>query len=425
MCEECQVRMGTSGMRLIPLEEAYRLRLSAFYSTLNTHLYAKRQQLLDQRMQLQARIGQVRQVKGVIDLDMKGEFSALNERLNSAYKAKEAMLQHLCVEIKTDLDRITRITQTVDSVSSDPISFLLQAQDIANECQSALSKTYSDDIPVQAEDLPKELSEVRRVYEDFEPTRALASFKDEVIWRIQQHKTPSKQDTSEGIQAEIVQWARLTDRLAQELSRLRMICEGCGCALDAVNVNSNCLRGKGRHLFVKQSKAPPAALSRLKTPPERDSTNALLQAISQQISSKGVILGEILQAKDSNDSGNIKDADLYQILVTTFALTEAQAAQVVDRFDFDQSGWVKYADFLRELATIQSSLLGQKVRLVLDKIRSKDSSDTGIIKEKKLRKLLLKAGIHPDDLQKVLKVAIRPSEGTINYLDTLSKWLDS
>jgi hypothetical protein len=62
---------------------------------------------------------------------------------------------------------------------------------------------------------------------------------------------------------------------------------------------------------------------------------------------------------------------------------------------------------------------------VLDKIRSKDSSDTGIIKEKKLRKLLLKAGIHPNDLQKVLKVAIRPSEGTINYLDTLSKWLDS
>ena len=416
--------MGASATRVMPLEEAYRLRLGALYGTLNTHIYTKRQQLLDQRLQLQSRLAQLRQVKGVIDLDMKGEFSALNERLSSVYKAKEAMLQHLCVELKTDLDRITRITQTVDSLSSDPVAFLVKAQDITSECQSALSKTYADDLPVEADDLPKELSEVRRVYEDSQPTRALCEFKDEVIWRLKLRKAPSKQEASEGIQAEIVQWARLTDRLAQELSRLRMICEVCGSALDENNVNGYCSRGKGRHFFVKQGKAPSIALSRLTTPPERDSTNALLQVLSQQIHAKGVDFEQLMRAKDITASGSIKDADLYQILVTRFAFTEAQAAQVVDRFDFGQSGVVSYGELLRDLESKQSQALGQRLRLVLDKLRSQDVSGSGVMQEKAFHRAVLEAGVAPEDLQRVLQVASKPSDGSINYLETLLKCLN-
>lgn len=424
LCEECQVRMGASATRVMPLEDAYRLRLGALYSILNTHIYAKRQQLLDQRFQLQSRLAHLRQVKGVIDLDMKGEFSALNERLNSAYKAKEAMLQHLCVELKTDLDRITRITQTVDSLSSDAVSFLAKAQDITSECQSALSKTYAEDLPVEANDLPKELSEVRTICENSQPMQALCELKDEIIWRLKQRKTPSKQDASEDIQTEIVQWARLTDRLAQELSRLRMTCEVCGCALDATNVNGNCSRGKVRHIFVKQSKAPSISLSKLTTPPERDSTHALLQVLSQQIRAKDVDFEQLMRDRDNTASGNIKDADLYQLLVTRFAFTEAQAAQVVDRFDFEQSGVVSYGELLRELESKQSQVLGQKLRLVLDKLRSQDDSGSGVMKEKKFHKAILKAGVTPEDLQKVLKVATRPSDGVINYQETLLKCLN-
>lgn len=417
MCEECQLRMGSSALRVIPLADAYRVRLGNLYMTLNTHLYAKRQQLLDHRLRLQTHLAQIRQVKGVIEMDMKGEFSALSERLNSAYKAKEAMLHHLSTEIKGDLDRIHRITHTVESLSNDSITFLARAQELINECQSTLSKTYSEDIPVQADDLPKELPEIRGICEDYSPFKSLSEFKDEVIWRL---KAQGKHGKAAVMQGEIGEWAKLTERLAQELSRVRMNCEMCGCALEEGSVNGVCSQGKGRHFFVRQAKAPPAAFSRLRTPPNRDSTTALLTHLRSYL----IPLTTLLHNADPSHSGSIQASALYHLLVKHCAFSEPQAAQIVERYDYGQSGVVGYGEMLRELEGGQGEEVPRKLRVVMDKLRSKDNAETGVVKEKKFRKALVKAGIPPDDLEKVLQSAVKPSEGSVKYLETLGKWLN-
>ena len=49
-----------------------------------------------------------------LERDMKGEFSAMNERLNSAYGTQTAMLEHSVNGLNSDLSRINQVITSVE-----------------------------------------------------------------------------------------------------------------------------------------------------------------------------------------------------------------------------------------------------------------------------------------------------------------------
>ena len=105
-CEDCLLSAPYTGItqKIVPIEEAFRYRLAAVYNTLNSHLFSKREQLLAQVNRVEFRLDEVKRVKLFIERDMKSEFSAMNERLNSASGTKVAILQHDISALQGDLD---------------------------------------------------------------------------------------------------------------------------------------------------------------------------------------------------------------------------------------------------------------------------------------------------------------------------------
>jgi len=414
LCEDCQSRLMAGGQRLIPIEDAHRTRLGALYHLLNTHLYAKKEQLSFQKAQLQLKLSQVREVKQTIDLDMKNEFSSMNERLNSSYKAKEALLQHICQEIKFDLDRIAAIASNVETLGNDPVGFLKKAAALMADCEMVLAKGYAEDIPVTVEDFPKELSEVRKVCEDYQPMLALLDFKDETMWRLRNRPT-----SKTNLRQEVVEWARMADGFAQELSRLKLVCEFCGCSMDQDSVNSNCQKSP-RHHWVRPSKPQPQASPfTVKTPPEREGPVDPLRLLSQQAAERKIDLNALFRQKDTSHNGTIKDSDLFQTLVSAVGLTERQAGQLVERFDPSQTGAVAYEGLVREPAGPQAA---GKLLEVMESLKRKDKKQTGLVAEKKLRNALLKAEISAEEVQRMLGSAERTEEGEVKYRESLLKW---
>jgi Ca2+-binding EF-hand superfamily protein len=408
--------MIAGGQRLIPIEDAHRTRLGALYHLLNTHLYAKKEQLNFQKSQLQLKLAQVREVKLTIDMDMKNEFSSMNERLNSIYKAKEALLQHICQEIRFDLDRIASIASNVETLGNDPVGFLLKTAAIMADCEMVLAKGYTDEIPVVAEDFPKELTDVRRVCEDYQPMLTLLDFKDETMWRLK-NRPASKTN----LRQEVVEWARLADGFSQELTRLKLVCELCGCSLDQESVNSSCPKSS-RHHWVRPSKSQPQSQAlpmTVKTPPEREGPGDVLRLLSKQALERKVDLNALFRHKDSSQSGAIRDSDLFQVLVSAVGLSERQAGQLVDRFDPSQTGSVAYEGLIRDLAGVQ---IGEKLLEVLESLKRKDKKQTGMIAEKKLRNALLKAEISAEEVQRMMGSAERSGEGEVKYRESLLKW---
>lgn len=416
LCEDCQSRVVAGGQRLILIEDAHRTRLGALYHLLNTHLYAKKEQLSFQKAQLQLKLAQVREVKQTIDLDMKNEFSSMNERLNSSYKAKEALLQHICQEIRFDLDRIAAIATNVETLGNDPVGFLQKAAALMADCEMVLAKGYADDIPITVEDFPKELSEVRRVCEDYQPMLTLLEFKDETMWRLRNRPT-----SKTNLRQEVVEWARLADGFSQELSRLKLVCELCGCSLDQDTVNSNCPKAS-RHHWIRPNKSQSQSQSlpfTVKTPPEREGPVDLLRLLSLQAAERKVDLKALFRQKDSSHSGTLRDSDLFQVLVSAVGLSERQAGQLVDRFDPSQTGTVAYEELIRELAGPQTA---GKLLEVMESLKRKDKKQTGLVAEKKLRNALLKAEISAEEVQRMLESAERTGDGEVKYRESLLKW---
>ena len=419
LCEDCQARVMAGGQRLIAIEDAHRLRLGSLYHLLNTHLYSKKEQLTFQRSHLQLRLAQVREVKQTIDMDMKNEFSAMNERLNSAYKAKEALLQHLCQEIRIDLDRIASIASNVESLGSDAVGFLQRAAGIRADCEMVLSKGYSEEIPVSAEDLPKELSEVRRVCEDYHPLLALLDFKDETMWKLRNRPAPRA-----SLKQEVIEWARLADHFSQELNRLKLTCEFCGCQLDPETVNNNCQRG-GRHHWIRAEKFPSSQPmqfsipSTVKTPPEKEAPNDIFQLLNRLISDRKIDFSAALRQKDPSQTGFIRVADLFHLLVSTIGLSDQQAGQIVDRLDPGHVGNVPCETVVKEISGGQQ---GNKLLEVMENLKKKDKKQTGLIAEKKMKNALLKAEISAEDALKLLKTAEKTEDGEVKYRESILKW---
>jgi hypothetical protein len=158
LCDECVAT--SSSYRLLPIAEAYRIRLAMFYNTLNTHLFAKKEKILSQIHLLEYHIEMIKREKLGIERDMKGEFSAMSDRLQGSYGSKTAILTHQITELQGDLERMNEIIRTVET-SQDVVSFLRQSKDLRDSMEVVLSKPTLVNVAVSPGDLPCELAGIR------------------------------------------------------------------------------------------------------------------------------------------------------------------------------------------------------------------------------------------------------------------------
>ena len=106
----CEMCVGAvQSFRILPLNEAYRIKLAMFYNTLNTHLFAKKEKILGYIRQIEWRLEEFRRHKMGLERDMKGEFSSMNERLNGAYGNQKAILDHSVNALHEDLTRMNSV----------------------------------------------------------------------------------------------------------------------------------------------------------------------------------------------------------------------------------------------------------------------------------------------------------------------------
>lgn len=69
----------------------------------------KKDQILAQIHRLEYRIEEIKYVKGIIERDIRAEFSAMLEKLNRAEGMKTTLLQHEIAELQKDLEKINEI----------------------------------------------------------------------------------------------------------------------------------------------------------------------------------------------------------------------------------------------------------------------------------------------------------------------------
>lgn len=253
LCDDCLTTAPytTSQTKICKIDEAYRKRFTSTYQILNSQIFPKRDQLKGQIGKINQKLEEVRAAKGLIEKDMKTEFSAMNERLNSNFGTKVALLEYDIQELQSDLDRIDYVVNSVHGANSDIPGFLSKYTEIRDTTDLILAKPFRTEIDVDPSSLPKELIEIRENVVQYPALKNLLQTKDEIIWKLT-HEGVSTYKVDENTQKELAEWAKLTEKFSSELARYRMMCEYCGMPLDNISVNTNCSRNSGnRHYFNK------------------------------------------------------------------------------------------------------------------------------------------------------------------------------
>lgn len=117
--------------------------------SINSGLLPKKDQILAQIHRLEYRIEEIKYVKGIIERDIRAEFSAMLEKLNRAEGMKTTLLQHEIAELQKDLEKINEIGEDFmewTGEKADFIHFLLQSRRMYESIEFLLTKPLKSTI---------------------------------------------------------------------------------------------------------------------------------------------------------------------------------------------------------------------------------------------------------------------------------------
>ena len=260
LCEDCVKSPQQSSFqnKVLPIEHAYRNRLSSIYQLLNSKLIPKREFLKAQMRKTEFALEDFNRTKQAIERDIKSEFCAMNERLNAAHGSKVALLTHSIKGIKEDLVRINEVSEKLEKSGEDMVGFMTNFRQLEESLDLSLNKPVGGAAEVSPQDLPRELEEVRTILENYSALEGLNACKNQIIWKLLS-QTSKHTPFEEPAQKEIAEWAKLTGNYAKQLFKYQMVCDFCGVTLDEKSVNTECLRNTQFSYFYKNLSAPEEA----------------------------------------------------------------------------------------------------------------------------------------------------------------------
>jgi len=249
ICDHCSMLGPHNNQlhRINTLGDAYKSRVMMIHQLISSSLLTKRDQLIAQLYRLDHRIEEIKQVKTIIERDIKTEFSGVLERLRVAEGVKLTVLNHDIAILQRDIERINDIVRVVNQLTgdnADPLNFLLKCEKINDMIEFTLTKPFNEKITVDAKDLPKELIEKRDKIDKINVVQSVVKMKDELVHEmIKEHEAQKVivvGNITKAAQVEINEWTKLTDKFSDALKNFHKICFYCGCVLDEKNVNLAC-----------------------------------------------------------------------------------------------------------------------------------------------------------------------------------------
>ena len=422
ICEDCASNPMYSRYPscVVTIEEAFRVRLSGLYNTLTNCIMPKRLQIDSQKYRVGSFLSLVKARKAEIERDMKGEFSAMNERLNFSYGTKQAVLQHDLKELQVDFDRMQHIIALVESSANDQVAFLQRSADLRSLIEMTASKPLRAMAEVRADDLPTELTRVREIASDYCAVQNLARVKDELIWKLLQDSArPTGVD--EASQRELAEWARLAEKYTQELRRLQISCEYCNCLMSEETVNTNCpknirgeargtstrLQGTGRHYFTDE----PRKSLRSFSPATKDS-EVPIRDIARIVAQRAVPLQGLFVQQDPGREGRVKSKEFSEVVGNALELTKGQATDLAGKFDKKRKGVVEYRKFVR---CVNEEIMKEGLGGMLDALRAGDEELHGVVSQEGFIEILRGIGVVVEDLS-VFKGIELDGNGNVEYL---------
>ena len=243
-------------------------------------------------------------------------------------------------------------------------------------------------IDVYPYDLPRELSEKRLQLEKAKALRSLLDFKDELIFRLMCQKKEIEVSVKEELDAaateEINEWAKLTDKFANELKKYQLVCYYCSSVMEEGSVNNLCsindkapgpdfvgftenpppekYHGNARHYFSKPSAVTMKTLHRPFAESGAGSTTKSPTQVFLEIQfsrmrktcmDKGIDIGAILKSHDKKGTGFVSNIQFSYILSEILETSEEELPKVVKFLDRDNKGQIFISNYLKLLADPQ------------------------------------------------------------------------
>jgi hypothetical protein len=181
------------------------------------------------------RIGELKDVSKGIEKSIKAEYVGILERLKSAVGEKQAVLQHGLHNLQKDLERIDVIIELIEDYTrnegrNDIVGFLIKFKEIKEFFEFVLNKTVHTRIDVVPNDLPRELTQRRKLLQRANMAELLLKLRDGIMW-------------------ELIQEINVKDNFFEqyegELEQYELICGYCGIALDEYTINKSCMKNRG------------------------------------------------------------------------------------------------------------------------------------------------------------------------------------
>jgi len=249
ICDHCSMLGPHNNQfhRINTLGDAYKSRVVMIHQLITSSLLTKRDQLIAQLYRIDHRIEEIRQVKTIIERDIKTEFAGLLERLRVAEGVKLTVLNHEIALLQKDIEQINDIVRIVNELTGDnaePLEFLLKCEKLNDMIEFTLTKPFNTKITVDAKDLPKELIDKRDKIDKINVVQTVVRMKDDVVYEMMKEHEVQKvnivSNITKAAQVEINEWTKLTDKFSDALKNFHKICFYCGCVLDERNVNASC-----------------------------------------------------------------------------------------------------------------------------------------------------------------------------------------
>ena len=255
------------------------------------HLMQKYEMIMNQLSYLDYITDQVKQIKNEIERDIRSEYCEMIDEITSIEGKKLAVINYESAILQKDITKIQEIMNYINELngceSPDMISFLLRYKQLNDSIEYAIAKPIKQKIDIAIDDFPRKQQENKRKIENYNKLEKLLKLKDDIIWTIVNDKQKSQQTQFNGnnsniyksniekekelkVFKEIEEWAKLSEKYAQELQKYHLVCCFCGCYLDENTVNSDCnintlnnsanmyydvninedIRGTNRHYFI-------------------------------------------------------------------------------------------------------------------------------------------------------------------------------
>ena len=474
ICEECQYSgpHNTELHRVATLQEAFNARCNYLREGTYAMLLEKRDKLLAQLDKLDYRIAEIKSVAGIIERDIKTEYFGMLERLNSAEGMKYAVLQHDMAEVQKDIERIDTIFDSLDEYlqgesRGDYVGFLIKFRELHEYIEYAVTKQFKTKVDVPVNDLPRELTERRKVLEHAEKVESLLKFKDEIIWNLIQEKKKltktAEIDLDKAVQQEWAEWAKLIERYSEELLKYKLVCSFCGVALDDLSVNSVCPGKTGgiqytaeepplgwkegrRHYFAKPIKEAESKsfLSKVMEDPRALSVfNTIKESEKEKIEE----LKRRLQDADKEGIYEVSQSDFKTAVTDIYSIDEVKVGFLTEVLLGGLRNQVQYKELLQHIERRAEPLVRHKMpelrdgpwkRIVedmkkngigkndmIERFENYDEERKGIVSTDSFYLVFMKIGFPTSttDIDNLAKLddSDAAKAGQVNYIDLLNK----